>query len=227
MNVALSTVKWKFALRFINNFVVFSPSGAKHFDHVKLGLTLKRDARVTMKVMKGNFATETIDYFGHILRSRSLEIAWHTTGSIRGHKAPRNIIKLKSLSLFAASCRRFVTSFARTASPLTEKRHALGRSTSQCGAEWERGLGALDTLHEKLISAQVWRWPYTAARGQLDTDACVDQVRCVLQQKNPDKTRTAVECWIRSLTSAERVDGSTKRQCLVIVWSMLLLGLYV
>ena len=60
----------------------------------------------------------------------------------------------------------------------------------------------------------------------LDTDACARQLGCVLLQTQPDGTDRPLGYWSRSLSSAERNYDTTERECLAVVWSVLLLRPY-
>ncbi|NJR72361.1 MAG: hypothetical protein HC782_04925 [Gammaproteobacteria bacterium] len=57
----------------------------------------------------------------------------------------------------------------------------------------------------------------------LDTDACAVQVGCVLLQKQPDDTVRPIGYWSLALNDAERRYDTTQRECLAIVWSVLIL----
>lgn len=91
MEVIMSLVKWQSALVYLDDIVVFSRSLRNQINHVKQVLSILKDAGVTLKLMKCNFFTETIDYLGHVIRLRRLEIATHTTAAIKKLKLPTNI----------------------------------------------------------------------------------------------------------------------------------------
>ena len=63
--------------------------------------------------------------------------------------------------------------------------------------------------------------PYT-----LDTDACDYQVGCVLLQLQEDNTLRPVGYWYRTLTKAEKNYSTTEKECLAIVWAVLMLRPY-
>lgn len=87
-------------------------------------------------------------------------------------------------------------------------------------------LDALNTLVEKLISSSVlavWQLhgTYTA-----DTDAYDREVGCVLLQKQPGGLGKKTSYCSRSLTGTERVYDLIPRECLAVVYGVLLLRPY-
>lgn len=94
MDVIPSTVRLQYALVYIDDTVIFSGAPQKHIGHVCKILTLLRDAGVSPKLKKCKFFTEIIDYVGHIICLRRLEVSSHTTDTIRGLIAPTNLTEL-------------------------------------------------------------------------------------------------------------------------------------
>lgn len=59
-----------------------------------------------------------------------------------------------------------------------------------------------------------------------DTDVCDVQVGCVQLQEKPNMTKKPVGYWYWSLKKAEKTYETTQRECLEVVWSVLLLRPY-
>lgn len=81
-------------------------------------------------------------------------------------------------------------------------------------------------LQDKVMSPSVLALPYGGGQFTLDTDACNVQIGCVLLQDQPDQTKRPVDYWSRSLTSAKRAYDTTHKECLAIVWAVLLICPY-
>jgi RNase H-like domain found in reverse transcriptase len=60
----------------------------------------------------------------------------------------------------------------------------------------------------------------------LDTDACESQIGCCLLQDQPEGGLLPVGYWSRSLQPAERNYSTSERECLAVVWAVLLLRPY-
>lgn len=104
MKAALSAVKWKLALVYLEDTVVFSRSSAKQIEHVRYVLTLQSEVGVVPNSRKCNFFTERTDYFRHVILLRRLETVSHKIDANKILKAPRNVTKLKA---FLGLCNDF------------------------------------------------------------------------------------------------------------------------
>lgn len=155
-------------LGYLEDNFVFSRFGGEERDHVKHVSTLLRDVGVTLKLIKCNFCTETSDDLGqgHIISPRPSEIASHTKDADKGLKAARNV----RLKLFPGPCkvsRWFVSSFARIASPSTDK---LGKGQPFNFKLKEREFEMMKSLQNRLFSLPKLALPYGKGRVPLETD---------------------------------------------------------
>lgn len=88
------SVKWQFALIYFDDIVIFSRTPEQHVEHVRKALATKNSARPTLKLKKCNISTNNINYLGHVIRSRRLKLACHSTVAMRGLKPPTRISDL-------------------------------------------------------------------------------------------------------------------------------------
>lgn len=72
IDVILSSIKWQFALNYLNDLVVFSKTLQRYITQVRKVLLLLHSAGATITVKKCYFFTDTIDCLGHV----SLQSAW-------------------------------------------------------------------------------------------------------------------------------------------------------
>lgn len=86
-STTLLSVKWQFALVYMEVIFIFSTSPEQHKDHVHKVLTLLKSPGETLKLMC-QFFTDNIDYLGHVIRPRRLEIALHTHTPLADCKRP-------------------------------------------------------------------------------------------------------------------------------------------
>lgn len=190
------TLRWQYALSYLDDIVIFSRTPQEHIGHVRKVLTLLHDAGVTLQLKKCKFFTETINYLGHVIRPRRLDISSHTTDAIRGLKALTSLTELRSFLGLCNVFRRFVPNFARLAAPLHQRLKKDQPATF--GSLNEEELNSMNSLKNALISPPVLALPNNSGHLTLDTDACNVQVGCVLLQQQPDDTTKPIGYWSRS-----------------------------
>lgn len=84
MEVTSETVNSQFALGYLHDVVIFFKTPERHIRHIREVLTLLMTPGVTLELKNCQLFTETIDYLGHSIRPRRLEIASHRTYALRG-----------------------------------------------------------------------------------------------------------------------------------------------
>lgn len=126
MNVILLAVKWQYALVYHNDIGVFFQSPSNHIARLCQVLTSLEIANITLKLEKCSFFKNAMDYVGHVMQQRTLEIAFYKTDAIKRLNPPTNLAKLGSFPDFYTVFRHFLPSFARmfsgTSEPQTTKR---------------------------------------------------------------------------------------------------------
>lgn len=92
----LPSVKWRYALVYSDDVVIFSRSPEKHLQHVEFVLQLMQKAGMTSKIKKCVFFSDAIDYREHVVTLGRLHIATETTDSARRLKYPTIPSELRS-----------------------------------------------------------------------------------------------------------------------------------
>lgn len=67
MNVVLSSRKWQFALRYLDNVIILSTNADEHISDVCTVLSLFHKSDVTLNPKKCHFFPEKSDYLGHVI----------------------------------------------------------------------------------------------------------------------------------------------------------------
>lgn len=116
--------------------------------------------------------------------------------------------------------RRFVKDYARIARPLAAK------TSFRLPDRWDNLTDAetqsFEKLKHRLTSAPTLCMPRRKGDYTLDTDSSAEQIGAVLLQGQPDGTPRPLGYRSRSLSPAERNYFTTERECLAVVWSVLL-----
>lgn len=174
-----------------------------------LRLTPLNDADVTLRLKKSKFFTESIDYLGHMILPRSLEIASHTTDTIRGLQPSTNVPDLRSFLRLKTVFRCIVPNFARIVAPLNRK---LCRDQPPIfGTLSKDDLNSLNTLKDALIAPPVLALPNSTGHMTLDTNACDVQAGCIFLQQQSDETTKRIGYEPRYLKDVERTYDTTEK----------------
>lgn len=121
VDIILSRVKWRFALVYLDDVIIYSKTVEDHFRHVREVLSMLSVAGITLKLRKCNFFDTEIAYLGHTIRPGRLEINNKNTDALRNAQPPTNLTELRSFLGMCNVYRRFVPGFARVAAPLSRK----------------------------------------------------------------------------------------------------------
>lgn len=87
-NVIPASVKWKYALVYLDNVIIFSRTAVEHLNLVQRVLWPLSESGVTLILNKFFFFTDTVDYLGHFIRPGELYVGSHTADAIDGLKEP-------------------------------------------------------------------------------------------------------------------------------------------
>lgn len=151
-------------------------------------------------------------------------VSTKTCDAVKNFKPLRSVTDVRSFLGLCNVFRRFIPNFARVAAPLTaklEKDHPQ-RFPSLSPTEEN----AFESLKQLLISPPVLALPRADGHYTLDTDACDVQVGCVLIQDQRDGPPRSIGYWSRKLTKPEQNYSTTEKECLAVVWAILLLRPY-
>lgn len=87
----------------------------------------------------------------------------------------------------------------------------------------EAELAVMEQLKEKLTTPLIVALPKREKRHVIDSDACEKQVGCVLQQEKDGCSSRPIGYWSQTLNVPKRWYNITHRECLAVVWEILLL----
>lgn len=92
-----------------------SKTPEQHVIHVINVFSLQYNARATRRLRNCSFTTPTIDYLGHAICPRRLELASHTENAFHGHTHANSLIKVRFLLGFCNVIRWLVRNMGRAA----------------------------------------------------------------------------------------------------------------
>lgn len=190
IDIILASVKWQYAIEYLDDIIVFSSTVEEHKWHLRSVLGMLRNAGMSLKLHKCFFLQKRVEYLGHIVSPGQLAVQSKTCDAIIGMAPPTNLTKLRSLLVLCNVCHRSVKNFARIADPLRKRLHKTKDPTFRSLNDVE--LEAFELLKAKLTSPPVISLPKAGLEYVVDTDACYVQVGFVLQKKAPRRNDSSI-----------------------------------
>jgi len=182
-------------------------------------------ADVSLNATKCILFQEEVEYLGHIVGRGHIRVNEKNLVGLR-HAGPSPT--KKDLRSFLGMCnvyRRFVKDYAQVARPLTALTSPKASDPLLPFSRDQRE--AFEELRMLLINTPILALPRSDAAYVVETDASNLEVGCVLTQEQPDKTFKPIGYWSRPIKGGERNYTTTKKECLAVVWALLMLRRYV
>ena len=110
----------KFVIVFLDDILIFSGSYKEHLKHLQQVLILLRHHKLFGKLSKCDFGKSTIHFLGHVVSDKGVATEPDKIKAIKDWSALRNLPELWSFLSLASYYCKFVKSFSKLASPLTD-----------------------------------------------------------------------------------------------------------
>ena len=201
-----------FVAVYIDDVLVFSRTVEEHLEHLRAAIQRIEEAGLKLQPPKCNFARREVEYLGHRVTPEGLKTNQRLVEAVTMFQTPTDVNGVRRFLGMASYYRRFI---ARIAAPLRELTHknAVFNWTEACKK-------AMATLKKKLTSAPVLAYPSFDKPFTVETDASINGLGAVLQQKQDDSKLHPVTYASRSLTDAERNYSITELEVLAVVWAL-------
>jgi hypothetical protein len=108
MNSVLAPVLRKFVLVFFDDILIYSKSFTEHISHLKQVFQLLKSNNLFAKVSKCTFATEKVDYLGHLISSKEVATDPKKIEAIINWPSPENVTQLRGFLGLTGYYRRFI-----------------------------------------------------------------------------------------------------------------------
>jgi Reverse transcriptase (RNA-dependent DNA polymerase) len=168
-DITLSGLTWKVCLVYLDDIVVFSRDTAEHMEHLDAVLHRLCSAGLSLNLKNVSFLQDSIDYLGHVIRPGKLAVAEKNTKALKTARPPTTQSELRSFLGLCNVYRRFISGFAKFASPLNAL--LLKRESPQLGVLSKEQLQSFDTLRAKLLKPPILELPRKEGLFTLNTDA--------------------------------------------------------
>ena len=110
----------EFAAAYLDDLVIYSTTWKDHIRHLRKVLQRLREAKLTVKLNKCQFAMSQCTYLGHVVGSGVVRPENSKVEAIRDFPVPRSKKAVREFLDLAGYYRRFIPDFAAVAAPLTD-----------------------------------------------------------------------------------------------------------
>lgn len=212
MTQVLKGVAWRYALCYIDDILVFSKDLESHLLHLEEVFQKLRNANLKLKPSKCKFATQNVQYLGHMITPNGIEMDPSKIAAVTEFPTPKNQHDIRSFLGLCNYYRRFIKGFSEISNPMNK---LLQKDVS---FEWTPDCeSAFKMLKVAMTSAPVLAYPNMNASFILSTDASGEAISFILGQKDKDGREHPIAFGGRALKPTERKWSITERECLALV----------
>lgn len=178
MNDLLHPFLRKFVLVFFDDILIFSQFWPDHLLHLEQVLALLLQQQFYAKLSKCSFGVSSVDYLGHIISNRGVQVDPSKIKAIEDWPVPTSLTALCGFLSLTGFYSRFVKHYATIASPLTDLLKANSFSwTSTADTAFQKLKEVM--LHLPLLSLPDFSLPF-----EVTTDASTVAIGAVLSQNH-------------------------------------------
>ena len=211
MDMILGDLMHKGVYCYIDDLIVCSNTIEEHMQLLKEVLRRLQKAGLKLKLSKCKFMQTKIEYLGHTLSERGIEVNDKKVSAIQNYPVPQDKKAVKSFLGLSGFYRSFIKDYASIATPMTNllKDEVPFKWTPETQASFQQ-------LKDKLSSPPVLAFPDFQRPFYLVTDASSVGIGSCLMQLYGTKYRP-VAYYSRKLRAAEKNYTVTEQESLSVV----------
>ncbi|TYK14463.1 Ty3/gypsy retrotransposon protein [Cucumis melo var. makuwa] len=176
MNSIFKSYLRKFVLVFFDDILIYSKDVESHLQHLGLALQVLRKNELYANQKKCSFAKTKVDYLGHIISGKGVEVDPEKIRAIKEWPTPKNVREVRGFLGLTGYYRKFVQHYSSIAAPLTQLLK-LG------GFKWNKDAEeAFLKLQNAMMTLPILALPDFNAIFEVETDASGYGVGAVLMQ---------------------------------------------
>ncbi|CAI7822009.1 unnamed protein product [Closterium sp. NIES-54] len=175
MNEAFRPLLDKCVLVYLDDILIYSPDRAQHLHNIEAVFKILSENRLLTKASKSEFLQDKLEFLGHIISAKGVEIDPKRIATIQAWHAPTNLTEMQSFWGFVNYVRRFVSDMAKLTTPLT---NLLRKGFEYTWGEKEQA--AFSALKQILCSPPVLHIADPHRPFELVTDASDIAMRAVV-----------------------------------------------
>ena len=217
---ALHGILGKFAMAYLDDILIFSPSFESHLNHIDEVFKRLKSANLCLNKKKCHFVKPEIEYLGHILSPNGIKPNPEKVRAIQNMDPPTTVKGIRSFLGLAGYYRNFIPQFSAIARPLTKLISKNARF--HWGTEAQE---AFEYLKQKLVEAPILGYPDVTKPYSLYTDASDYSVGGILTQDSPEGEK--VICYVSHQLTPNRLHYPViEKECFAIIYCLTKLKQY-
>jgi transposase InsO family protein len=219
MNRVLEEFKDKFALVYLDDILIFSPTLDQHEQHVRMVLDKLREHHLYLNPEKCRFGVQELSFVGYKVTANGILPEDAKVKKVQEWPTPTNVQEVRQFLGLASYYRRFIANFANIAAPMSDLTQGTG---SKCRKiEWTTKCEeAFQALKQSLTNAPILRAPDSSRPYIIYTDASDFACGAVLCQQDEKDQEYVVAFESRKFTKTEQAYPAQERELLAILHAL-------
>ena len=223
INHILGPARWKYALAYIDDVIIYSKTFAEPLKHLNEICTVLKNARFRLNPNKCEIARSQTDYLGHQIKNGEIRPSTHNINGLLNTRLPQTaeeackFVKateyyrklIPKYSLIEESLRKFV--------PTTKTQQRKRQKTMVTLSHDE--IKAFEQLKHYLTTDLVLRLPNNRFPFKVQTDASDEGIGAVLLQIYPDGDRS-IAYLSKKFTQAQHKWVPMERECYAFICAL-------
>ncbi|GJR71351.1 putative reverse transcriptase domain-containing protein [Tanacetum coccineum] len=168
----------KLVIVFIDDILIYSKNKQEHIEHHKQILELLKKEELYAKFSKCEFWIPKVQFLGHVIHSKGIQVDPAKTESIKGWASPKSPTEIRQFLGLDGYYRRFIKGFSKIAKPMTKL------TQKKVKFVWgDKQEAAFQMLKQKLCSAPILALPEGSKDFIAYCDASKKGLGAVLMQR--------------------------------------------
>ncbi|CAM4953207.1 unnamed protein product [Rotaria socialis] len=223
INHILGPARWRYALAYIDDVIIYSKTFEDHLTHLNDICTILKNARFRLNPEKCEIAQTQTDYLGHRIQNGDIRPSPTNINGLLSTKLPRTADEACKFVKAAEYYRKFIPNFSQIAEPLrkfvptTRTQQKKGQKTLITLTNEETK--AYNQLKQLLTADLVLRLPNNRFPFKVQTDASDEGIGGVLLQTYPEGDKP-VAYISKKFTRAQRKWSPMEQECYAFICSL-------
>jgi len=223
INHILGPVRWKYALAYIDDVIIYSNTFEEHLTHLNEICQILKNARFRLNPEKCEISRTQTDYLGHRIKHGEIRPSPNNIHGLLNTKLPTTADEACKFVKAAEYYRKFIPNFSQIAEPLrkfvptTRTQQRKGQKTLISLTNEE--IKAFDQLKQFLTTDLVLRLPNNRFPFKVQTDASDEGIGAVLLQVYPEGDRP-IAYLSKKFTAAQRKWSPMEQECYAFICAL-------